>query len=162
MTPAAPEAPFRKFALEFYGHQGVEAAALRLQDEAGGDVLLTLYGLWRTARGEALAAAEARKAADLAEEWAARVVRPLRMIRRAMRSPFAQAPATEAEAARQEVKAAELAMEMRLIAWLEALPAPARRAAPAEALARENLRLLGGESENMREMIALWREWAGV
>lgn len=147
----APEAEifresFRGFALGFYAAPEVEAALLRLQDEEGWDAVLALYGLWRAHRRERIAPAEARKAADLAAEWSARVVRPLREIRRGMKAGFAHWSAEEAEAARREVKALELAMEMRLIARLEALPAPPEDPAGQGSDALANLQALGEAS----------------
>ena len=163
MTTASGGSGFRRFALAFYAAPGVEAALIALQDEAGQDVILMLYGLWRAGRGEALAPEEARKAADLAGEWTARATQPLRALRRAMKQPFRQAPAAEAEAARREVKALELAMEMRLIAWLEAPPAAAHaQTAASGELARRNLRLLGeasGRAGDPEPLLRLWEAW---
>ncbi len=165
MTPFARTSDFRSFALEFYAFPGAQAALLGLQEAADWDVVLALYGLWRAARGEALGPEEARGAADLAGAWTARAVRPLREVRREMkRRPFLHLPPQEAEAARREVKALELAMEMRLIGWLAALPSPNRDAAARgespEALALANLRALGAASSREGDLAALARLWA--
>ncbi len=164
MTPDALSSGFRRFALDFYAAPGAEAALLALQEAAGWDVVLALYGLWRAGGGEALGPEEARKAADLAEEWTARVVRPLRAVRREMKTGFRLLPPEASEAARREVKALELAMELRLIGWLEALPLPRTPWAEAsEALALANLRALGAASGraggDLEALARLWEVW---
>ncbi len=52
------EKPFWTFSLEFYGLPDVAPACLRCQDEAGADVNLILFVLWRAASGVRVAEAE--------------------------------------------------------------------------------------------------------
>lgn len=171
MTAPKPEIrreSFRESALGFYAAPGVEAELLRLQDTEGWDAVLALYGLWRAQRRERLDSSQAAAAAAIAAEWSARAVRPLRAIRREMKAAFLHWPAAEAEAARREVKALELAMEMRLIARLEALPAPPPEPQEAGAAALANLQALGGASgrqtppEALIPLTKLWLGWSGL
>ena len=69
------------FALTLYARPGVQAAGLTLQDEHGQSVPLLIWRLW--ANDRRVDAATLRAAAGLACDWEARVVAPLRTVRRA-------------------------------------------------------------------------------
>jgi uncharacterized protein (TIGR02444 family) len=136
------------FALDYYRRDGVAAACLSLQDQAGVDVNVLIYLLWRVAvRGEPfepsiLATAEAGVA-----PWRAEVVQPLRNIRRRLKAGPFPAPNEETERLRGRIKAAELDAEHIELDLLESLAGESR--APGtidvQAEAAEALRhLVGG------------------
>lgn len=103
--------PFWVFSLAFYGQPGVAAACITLQDESGVDVNVMLYCLWLASQDRAITAAEAGQIDARVNLWRAKVVVPLRVVRRVMKDfppPF-DGPA--AQAMRNKVKAVELESE---------------------------------------------------
>lgn len=133
------DTPFWDFSLRFYGLPGVAPACLRCQDEAGADVNLVLFLLWRAASGVRLAEAEIASAEALVRPWRDQVVRPMRAVRRALKT----APFDDSGGLRAQVKAAELDAERLQQAALSrhALRTGHRPAPPADpcAAARANL-----------------------
>jgi uncharacterized protein (TIGR02444 family) len=137
-----------RFSLALYARPGVARALVALQDRAGSDVNLVLFGLWLGAvRGRRIdAAALASAVAAIAPLNA--VVGELRALRRRLK----EAAASDLAALRRQVAAAELAAERRVQHRLAAefgdeggadLGGSADRLAAAEA----NLALsLGGEA----------------
>jgi uncharacterized protein (TIGR02444 family) len=104
--------PFWDFSLALYRRPGVAEACLRLQDDAGVDVNLLLYFCWlATVRGTALDDSEIGKAVEGTDAWRARVVRPLREIRRSMKGGVEGMAPESAESLRSEVKRIELQSE---------------------------------------------------
>lgn len=99
---------FWAWSVEVYGRPDVAAACQALQDRHGIDVNLLLLGLWLAVRGEAMTAEAARELAAYAAGWQQEVVRPLRGVRRRLKSGD-DAPAL-AEL-RRNVAAVELAAE---------------------------------------------------
>ena len=129
---------FWQFSLEFYARRGVEAACLQLQDEAGADVDLLLFLLFCARHGRALSSAEVTSLDRLVADWRAEVVRPLRAVRRRLKTGF---PGVAAEALRGEVKRLELEAERLQQEHMEKAAPPAslgEAGAPALA-ARNNL-----------------------
>ena len=109
---------FWAFSLRFYAASGVQQALLQLQDEEGADATTLLYILWRGSRGyrlneEALTLIEQRT-----RPWRDGIIKPLRMVRRAMKGFAAGSPV--AEALRERIKEAELEAERLLHSALEA------------------------------------------
>ena len=123
------------YALTLYARPGVQAAGLTLQDEHAQSVPLLIWRLW--ANDRRVDAATLRAAAGLAREWEARVVAPLRTVRRRLAAPAAPVADGPRLLLRETVKASELAAERVLLDGLEALtPAdPAVGKAPIDALA---------------------------
>ncbi len=110
------------FALALYARPGVQAAGLTLQDEHAQSVPLLIWRLW--AHDRRVGAATLRAAADLARDWEARVVAPLRSARRGLvapASPIADGPRLHL---RETVKSSELGAERLLLDGLEALTPP--------------------------------------
>ena len=108
---------FWAFSLRFYAASGVQQVLLQLQDEKGADVTILLYILWRASCGyrlneEALTLIEQRT-----RQWRDEIIKPLRMVRRAMKG---LAAGSSAEALRKPVKQAELEAERLLHSALEA------------------------------------------
>jgi uncharacterized protein (TIGR02444 family) len=104
--------PLWDFAIEMYARPGVEAACLRLQDEAGLDVMLLLFCLWLAAAGYGrIGAAELVEAMAATRRWREDVIQPLRRVRRALKGHLAGVPAEPAAALRRDIGACELAAE---------------------------------------------------
>ena len=111
---------FWRFSLALYGRPNVPESCLRLQDECGADVNLVLFLLWRAARGRESTPAAIAAAMAAVSPWQARVVRPLREVRRWMKT--GGLGETSNEAFRDRVKALELEAERHQQAALAALP----------------------------------------
>ena len=107
------------FALSLYARPGVQAAGLTLQDEHAQSVPLLIWRLW--ANDRRVDAATLRAAAGLARGWEARVVAPLRMVRRGLVAPAAAIADGPRLRLRETVKSSELAAERVLLDGLEAL-----------------------------------------
>lgn len=73
-------------ALEAYGHPGVEAACLALQDDYGLDVIVVLTLGWLASRGIGLSDAGVEAMLAAARPWQGGVVKPLRELRRRLKS----------------------------------------------------------------------------
>jgi uncharacterized protein (TIGR02444 family) len=112
------------YALRLYGEPGVEAACLALQDQAGIDVNLLLFAAWLGATGRALEPSALAEARVMVEAWQARVVRPLRGVRRELKprlaavGPTLRRPLT---VTRQQLAEVELALERAELIMLQAL-----------------------------------------
>jgi uncharacterized protein (TIGR02444 family) len=130
---------FWDFSLEIYRRPEVASACLRCQDEAGADVNLVLFLLWRAAAGCRLAEAEIASLDEKVSFWREHVVKPLRTLRRTLKSRTLD----QSGAFRERVKAAELEAERIKQEALSRTVADAARSAtrlaPGDA-ARANLR----------------------
>jgi uncharacterized protein (TIGR02444 family) len=127
------------FALHLYAQPGVAAACLRLQDEAGVDVMMFLMTAFAAVRHRVLLTpAEIRELDEVCRPWREQIVQPLRALRTQLKSGPLPAPSSATEPFRSTIKAAELAAE-RLQNQLLAENLPVR--APERAtLAPEDLR----------------------
>ncbi len=102
------------FAVDTYARTGVEAALLELQDAKGADVLLVLYALWLDERAELLSQnGLATLDAELGP-WRARVVEPVRALRKQWRD------FPEAANLREALKKLELDAERHQLLIMEA------------------------------------------
>jgi uncharacterized protein (TIGR02444 family) len=141
---AAGEA-FWRFSLALYARPGVAEALIALQDRAGSEVNLVLFGLWLgVSRGHRLAAAELDAARAAIAPIHQAVVLPLRQLRRLLK------PAADAglQALRRRIAGLELAAERRVQHRLAASLLGAARAAPEGgrlAAAEANLALALGD-----------------
>lgn len=99
---------FWRFSLSTYRASGVAPACLAFQDEGGGDVNLLLFCLWCGRAAGSLPDVALGEAIALSRRWRARVVEPLRSLRRDLKSGV---DGFEAEAIRERIKATELAAE---------------------------------------------------
>lgn len=122
---------FWDWALEVYARPGVSDACLQLQDSHGQCASYLLWAAWAAHEGRALDARTLARGASLARTWEKTAVRPLRQARRGMKAPLPGMADDAREAARGQVKAAELAAERVLMLSLEALVPQERGAAPA-------------------------------
>lgn len=139
-----PDNPLWRFALAFYGREGVSAACLALQDGLRVDVDILLLAIFAavekgvTLGPDALAAAD-----DLVRAWRTDVVQVLRRLRTGLKSGPLPAPSPATDGLRNEIKAAELKSEQIelaiLSAWLDRQaghPSGAEPEAVPEAVAR--------------------------
>jgi uncharacterized protein (TIGR02444 family) len=107
---AAGEA-FWRFSLALYARPGVADALIALQDRAGSDVNLVLFGLWLGAcRGRLLGAAGLAAAAATIAPITTAAVAPLRQLRRQLK-PVDDA---DLQALRRRVASLETAAERRV------------------------------------------------
>ena len=114
------------WALEAYARPGAAEVCLELQDRHGQSVPYLLWAAWAAQGGVTLGAAELSAGAWLARAWDEAAVAPLRQVRRRLKTPMSGMPDAPREAARAQVKAAELATEHALMLALEAMT-PAER-----------------------------------
>ena len=143
--PALPlDGPLWRFATRVYGRPGVAQACLALQQRFDADVNLLLFAAWLGAeRGMALSVPLSRQAQRRVDAWHEDIVRPLRAVRRRMKSGPSPAPCGATEALRDALKAVEIGSERIELAVLETLApeAPPGRPGPdLDAVVRGNLR----------------------
>jgi uncharacterized protein (TIGR02444 family) len=117
-----------------YAQPAVERLCLALQDEDGQSASYLLWALWAGEQGAVVDAGLAGRAAALALEWEANVLRPLRAARRALKG-IAAVDAQARDAARARVSAEEVASERLLLEALAAMtPQPNTPGDPLAAL----------------------------
>ncbi|MFB9948518.1 TIGR02444 family protein [Rhizobium puerariae] len=108
------------FSLRLYGLPGVGDACLVLQDESDVDVPVFLFAAWLSKNSVALRETDLARIDGLVASWREEVVKPLRAVRRRLRSGLPPAPATETGRLRNGVKGVELDAERIELALLEA------------------------------------------
>ncbi len=107
-----PDHPFWDFALSVYKSEGVPAACLHLQERHGLDVNLLLFCLWLGASGRGILAEEEVLAVMAAtDRWHRTVVKGLRLVRRALKDGFEDAPADLRVQLRAQIQATEIDAE---------------------------------------------------
>ena len=74
------------FAAGVYGEPGSEKACLRLQDEFGADVVLVLFLVWLGLGGKAVCGKELEALRGRAGQWQDSLVKPLRQMRRQLKT----------------------------------------------------------------------------
>jgi uncharacterized protein (TIGR02444 family) len=112
--PSRPdlEAESWAFALELYARPGIADACLKLQNEAGVDVMMFLVITFAAVRHRILlTSAEIRGLDEACRPWRDQIVRPLRAIRSGLKTGPLPAPNRETEQFRSGIKAVELAAE---------------------------------------------------
>jgi uncharacterized protein (TIGR02444 family) len=138
--------PFWNFSLELYAGEGVAEACLDLQDRRGCDVNILLFCCWLGASGRPTLTAERLRAIlKASDQWQARIVRPLREVRRLLKDqPWSDALPETVDAVRRRVAEAELAAEHAEQLKLAGLHAPpADRDRPIEKRLRASVGNLG-------------------
>jgi uncharacterized protein (TIGR02444 family) len=118
------------FALHLYAQPGVAEACLRLQDEAGVDVMMSLMIVFAAVRHRVLLTpSEIRELDEVCRPWREEIVQRLRAIRIRLKTGPSPAPGSTTEPFRSTIKAAELAAERlqnQLLAERLPLRAPER------------------------------------
>jgi uncharacterized protein (TIGR02444 family) len=110
-----------------YESAEVERLCLELQDAHGQCVSYLLWATWAGEQGRAINAELADQAAELARDWEASVLKPLRAVRRRLKSGVAGISDAAREAARERLKDEEIAAERLLLDSLEAMTPAAGR-----------------------------------
>jgi uncharacterized protein (TIGR02444 family) len=105
------DSPFWRFSLRFYSRAAVAAACLTLQDEAGVDVNLMLFLLYLAEHKRSVSEAEISRLDRAVAEWRGQVVKPLRGLRRALKSGVGDIPVEVSESFRAQIKRLELDSE---------------------------------------------------
>jgi uncharacterized protein (TIGR02444 family) len=126
-----------RFAVALYDRPDVAPACLALQDEHGVDVCLLLVLAWAGAECGADLAAE--ELAALAAPWQDEIVRPLRAVRRRLKTG-PPAPSDRTQSLRQRLQALEIEAERIAIETLAAATGLRPSGAGNPAAARANLR----------------------
>jgi uncharacterized protein (TIGR02444 family) len=151
--------PFWRFSLMVYARPGVAEALIGLQDHAGHNVNLILFGLWlglcEAMRLDAAGLARAKAAIEPLDRD---VVAPLRQLRRALKEHVEP----DMRDLRRRVLALELVAERRAQARLAASIARRRRSAGDRyGIAEANLRLILGDDFASAETALVLRSVAG-
>jgi uncharacterized protein (TIGR02444 family) len=122
--PQGSEASLWAFAVDLYAAPGVAEACLALQDRHGCDVNVLLFAAWVGAvhRG-AIVPPEMAEAVANVQDWQAEIVRPLRSMRRRLKSGPPPAPNESSDSLRARIKAIEIEAERIELAALESLAA---------------------------------------
>ena len=105
------ESPFWRFSLRFYSRPGVAAACLALQDEAGADVNLMLFLLFLAEHKRQVTADDIARLDGTVRTWRDRVVKPLRELRRVLKTGIGEIPIAVSETFRGQIKRLELESE---------------------------------------------------
>lgn len=129
--------PFWLFSWDLYHRPGVADACLALQDVHGVDVNVVLFCCWAGRCGRVLTDDELAAVNTSSEAWQSDIVRPLRDVRRRLKTQDL-APAEEAAALRETIKARELEAERIEQAILHGC-LPIEELAPSPPAAVENL-----------------------
>lgn len=117
------------WAVQAYAEPAVAETCLSLQDENDQNVPLLLFAAWAAASGRALDPETLEAAVDLARAWDGAAVRPLRAVRRTLKTPLPDLDDARRQALRERIKAAELEAERLLLESLAEL-APAASGPP--------------------------------
>jgi uncharacterized protein (TIGR02444 family) len=135
------EADSWAFALHVYAQPRVAEACLKLQDEAGVDVMMLLMSAFAAVRHRILLTrSEILELDEFCRPWREQIVQPLRAIRGRLKTGPLPAPDSETEQFRSKIKLAELAAERlqnQLLAEHLPLRPPER-----DAVVPEDLRLV--------------------
>lgn len=94
-----PDHPFWDFSLATYGRDGVAEACLALQEMHGADVNILLFCAWAGGNGVRLDRAQIEAVCEAVRGWHEEVVRPLRSVRRRLKSPLDGSPLSELQVA---------------------------------------------------------------
>lgn len=104
-----------EWALSAYARPDVSEACLALQDDHGQNVSLLLWAVWAETSDARLLAS----AAQTARAWEARVLAPIREIRRRLKPSFPPIDERAREGLREDIKDAELRAERVLLETFE-------------------------------------------
>jgi uncharacterized protein (TIGR02444 family) len=110
-----------------YESAEVERLCLVLQDDHGQCVSYLLWAIWAGEQGRPVDADLAARAAELARDWDESVLKPLRAVRRRLKTPVAGISDSAREASRERLKDEEIAAERLLLDALEAMTPAAGR-----------------------------------
>lgn len=110
-----------RFAVRFYGRDGVAAACLTLQDRLGVDVNILMLAIFaQVHHGVRLSRDDVATVDALTRDWRTQIVQPLRRMRTRMKSGPTPAPSSSTDRLRNHIKAAELEAEQVQLAAMNA------------------------------------------
>jgi uncharacterized protein (TIGR02444 family) len=110
---------FWDFSLRFYNDGDVQQACLAFQDDHGGDVNVMLYLLYRAGQGAAYRSDGVRALDAAIAPWREEMVRPIRTLRRTLKTKAYLPDAEAQDSFRNQVKKIELNAEKLQQAVLE-------------------------------------------
>lgn len=144
---------FWDFSLQVYSAEHVSAACIELQDRIGLDVNVLLLALLAAAvKQRTLTKDELIYADQYVRQWHDEVVKPIRVIRRRLKSGVDPVPVAVSEPLRDEIKKIELRSEyleqQALAAWFDQLPAGGK----------DSFNLKKGLKEVARAVVAVYGE----
>jgi uncharacterized protein (TIGR02444 family) len=153
------------FALQIYAKPGITDACLRLQAEAGVDVMMLLTALFAAVRcGILLSPSDIKDMDDTCRSWREQIVLPLRALRVTLKSRPSPPSIPATEKLRTQIKASELFAERLqndvLAAWLQQ-KAPTSRAVTDYQL-RRLLRSIVVAASNGRDYGQVADTWSAV
>lgn len=120
VAPPAARVSLSRFAVAVHDADGVSAACVWLQDAFDVDVNILLLAAYVGAvRGRVLTPEQVAEARALVDGWHTEVVRPLRDVRRRLKSGPAPAPGARTERLRGEVAKVEIDAELVELAVLD-------------------------------------------
>ena len=105
------ESPFWRFSLRFYARPHIAEACLALQDNSGADVNILLFVLYLADQRKQLSAGDIARLESAVAGWRDAVVRPLRTLRRGLKSGVEFIPGPVSETFRSQIKRLELESE---------------------------------------------------
>jgi len=105
------ESPFWRFSLRFYSRPSVAAACLALQDETGADVNLMLFLLFLAEHKRQVTNEDIARLDGTVRAWREDVVKPLRALRRVLKTGIGEIPIAVSETFRGQIKRLELESE---------------------------------------------------
>src|SRR4051794_31488432 len=108
---AREDSPFWRFSLRFYSRPNVAAACLVLQDESGADVNLMLFLLFLAEHKRQTTKADVARLDVAVRAWRNNVVKPLRGLRRVLKTGVGEIPIAVSETFRGQIKRLELESE---------------------------------------------------
>jgi uncharacterized protein (TIGR02444 family) len=153
------DSPFWRFSLRFYALEDVAPACLALQDEGGADVNVLLFLLYLAEERSLVTAADIDRLDATIAPWREEAVKPLRALRRRLKTGIGGIPLAAAESFRNQIKKVELEAERLEQAVLEREAARLRlaRAQTREEAAEANLSaygaFLGGLPDNLLKIV---------
>ncbi len=120
-----PDHPFWDFSLATYGRDGVADACIALQEAHGADVNILLFCAWAGCNGIRLDRAQIEAACETVRGWHEDIVRPLRSVRRRLKTAVdGAAPGALQSALRARIQKIEIDAEhieqLRLAALADA------------------------------------------
>ena len=129
VQPPAARVTVRQFALAVHQSEGVPAACVLLQDRFDLDVNVLLLAAYVGAvRGQTFTPDSLEAVRAVTDPWQRQVVRPLRAVRRRLKTGPAPAPDPRTDEVRSGVKKAELDAELieldELGRWVDGLASP--------------------------------------
>jgi uncharacterized protein (TIGR02444 family) len=162
----AAQGGFWAFSLGVYARPGVPPACLALQDEGGADVNLLLFLLYVADCGRMLDSDEVAALDAATRDWREQVVKPLRGVRRVLKTDVGAFAAADSARLRDRVKRIELAAEKLQQHTLEALApvdtagvaAPSRRHAAASHLAHYAERCAPWPEAALHTLLDAWAD----